>query len=116
MNITEIRNKVLKNNYDLACLTPEELELYNRYYELLDNIGRRVKHFKGKTYIIENISCYTPTNTLLVNYIPEEKSLVPESDSLYDRYSRPLEEFLSEVDHGKYPLEKQKYRFEFIGG
>ena len=62
------------------------------------------KHFKGKLYIVEDIAYDSETKEKMVVY-----------RRLYDDYSlwvRPLDMFLSEVDHQKYPDVKQKYRFE----
>ena len=62
------------------------------------------KHFKGDLYIIVDIANDSET---------KEKVVV--SRRLYGDGSlwvRPMDMFLSEVDHEKYPNEKQKYRFE----
>lgn len=62
------------------------------------------KHFKGNYYLVEDIAKDSKTTEEVVIY-----------RKLYDDgtcWVRPLNDFLSEVDHQKYPDCKQKYRFE----
>ena len=64
------------------------------------------KHFKGDHYLVEDIALDSETHKEMVVY-----------RKLYDDCSlwvRPIEMFLSEVDHNKYPNIEQKYRFELV--
>ena len=93
----------------------------NRKFE----IGDIVKHFKRETisderikedpnvylYEIIGVSRHTETKEELMIYKP-----LYETDCVkgVDFAARPLDMFMSEVDHEKYPDIKQKYRFELV--
>lgn len=61
------------------------------------------QHFKGDYYLVEDVATHSETNEQYVVY----RQLYGE----HKLYIRPLEMFLSEVDHEKYPNVKQTYRF-----
>lgn len=69
--------------------------------------GQIWRHFKGKEYRIITISKHSETNE---QYVVYSQLYAP-----YEDYVRPLDMFMSEVDHTLYPDVVQKYRFELIG-
>lgn len=82
--------------------------------------GDIVQHFKRETltgekgtrylYLIIGTSTHTETGETLMIYKPLYGPPPCLADA--DFAARPLDMFMSEVDHEKYPDIKQKYRFE----
>lgn len=69
-------------------------------------IGGIYKHFKGNMYIVEDFVHDARDGKILILYRACEGK--------QERWVRSVDEFLSEVDHTKYPNVKQKYRFELL--
>ncbi|MBQ0014237.1 MAG: DUF1653 domain-containing protein [Clostridia bacterium] len=64
------------------------------------------RHFKGNYYLVEELAKDSETEETIVVY----RKLYGDGSL----WVRPLDMFLSEVDHDKYPDVEQKYRFELI--
>ena len=62
------------------------------------------RHFKGDYYLVCDVAIHSEDRNEYVIY----RALYGDNSL----YIRQKDMFLSEVDHGKYPNVKQKYRFE----
>lgn len=70
------------------------------------------RHFKGAQSLVITVAENSETGEKLVVYrCMGNNGNTNHTDGIY---ARPLDMFLSEVDHNKYPDATQKYRFEEI--
>ena len=76
----------------------------------IPKINEIYRHFKGNCYKIIAVGHHSETKEKMVVYY----DLSCKNSSVKDPCIRPLDMFMSEVDHEKYPDVKQKYRFERV--
>lgn len=75
--------------------------------------GAVFQHFKGFIATVITVATHTETGEKLVVYTCKDPTKSTQhTDGVF---ARPLEMFMSEVDHTKYPQVMQKYRFEYKG-
>ena len=70
------------------------------------------KHFKGNHYEIIAVGHHSETKERMVVYY----DISGKNSTIDNPCIRPLDMFMSEVDHDKYPDVTQKYRFEKVNG
>ena len=69
-------------------------------------------HFKGTRALVLAVAKHSETGEELVVYrCMDNNGKTNHKDGIY---ARPIDMFLSEVDHEKYPDVTQKYRFEEV--
>ena len=68
--------------------------------------GELYRHYTGKVYQILTVAKHSETDERLV--------VMQAMYGTYESYASPLSQFVSEVDHQKYPRVKQQYWFEPI--
>lgn len=80
--------------------------------------GEIWKHFKNEYYQIICVGHHSETKERMVVYVRISKRgyEIAKGVTVYsdEKCIRPLDMFMSEVDHKKYPDVKQKYRFERV--
>lgn len=67
--------------------------------------GKKYRHFKGGIYRVLDIAVHSESTALMVIY---------QSSDMPYTWCRPLDMFLSDVDHKKYPDVSQEKRFELL--
>lgn len=72
--------------------------------------GEVYGHFKGNCYKIIAVGHHSETKEKMVVYYDRSGK----NSTINDPCIRPLDMFMSEVDHDKYPTVEQKYRFEKV--
>ena len=73
-------------------------------------LGDVYKHFKGNYYMIIAVGHHSETGEKMVIYY----DLSGKNSTINNPCIRPLDMFMSEVDHEKYQDVTQKYRFEKV--
>ena len=97
----QVKLELKKENFEMGNIEEIEAEAQSYNHEMS---GNRYRHFKGNIYVVNHVGINTRDLTLVVVYHEQYRPFIT--------WCRPLEEFLSPVDHEKYPDIKQQYRFE----
>lgn len=130
LELTDEELEMLQDN--LLCIIDDEennnlsrdedyiKELKALYKKLSDKKIREIReiprpndvyrHFKGSYYRILAVGHHSETKERMVVYYNDAGI----NSNRLEPCIRPLEMFMSEVDHKKYPDVKQKYRFEKV--
>lgn len=76
----------------------------------IPKINEIYRHFKGNCYRVIAVGHHSETKERMVVYY----DISGKNSTFFDPCIRPLDMFMSEVDHNKYPDVTQKYRFEKV--